>query len=282
MTSLHSHISILKRCVYLFAALMLSSATLFAHDMWIEPTAFVPDAGKIIGLKLRVGQDLLGDPIPRDPALIDQFITVDSTGRKPVVGRNGADPAGLVRVAAPGLLVVGYKSNPSPVVLPAAKFNQYLKEEGLEAIAELRARRNQTGNEAREVFSRCAKSLVSSGTPTDADADRSLGFTLELVALKNPYTLRAGEDLPVSLAYEGRPLSGALVAAMNRLNPAAKLTARTDKNGRVSFKLPETGMWLIKAVHMIPAAAGANAEWASFWASLTFELKSSAVEAVAR
>src|SRR5262249_59072349 len=125
MTSLHSHISILRRCGWLFATLILSSASLTAHDMWIEPTAFLPDAGRIIGLRLRVGQDLLGDPIPRDPALIDQFISVDSTGRKPVIGRDGADPAGLIRVATPGLLIAGYKSNPSPVVLPAAKFNQY-------------------------------------------------------------------------------------------------------------------------------------------------------------
>jgi hypothetical protein len=29
-------------------------------------------------------------------------------------------------------------------------------------------------------------------------------------------------------------------------------------------------MWLIKSVHMIPAPAGSGAEWASFWASLTF------------
>jgi uncharacterized GH25 family protein len=282
MTSLHTHMSTLRRGGWLLATLILSSASLAAHDMWIEPTAFLPDAGKIIGLRLRVGQDLLGDPIPRDPALIEQFVSVDSTGRKPVVGRDGADPAGLVRVAAPGLLIVGYRSNPSPVVLPAAKFNQYLKEEGLEAIAELRARHNQTGNDAREVFSRCAKSLVSSGIPTDTDADRALGFPLELVTLKNPYTLRAGEDLPVSLTYEGRPLPRALVVAMNRLNPAAKLTARTDNNGRVTFKLPESGMWLIKAVHMIPAAAGANADWASFWASLTFELKSPATGAAAR
>src|SRR5215813_6612927 len=128
MKTLHSHSSILRHCCWLFATLILSSASLVAHDMWIEPTAFLPDAGKIIGLRLRVGQDLLGDPIPRDPALINQFISVDSTGRKPVVGRDGADPAGLVRVAAPGLLIVGYNSNPSPVVLPAAKFNQYLKE----------------------------------------------------------------------------------------------------------------------------------------------------------
>jgi len=272
----------LKRFGSLFVALLFSGASLAAHDMWIEPTAFVPDAGKIVGLKLRVGQDLLGDPIPRDPALINQFISMDSTGRRPIIGRDGSDPAGLVRVAAPGMLIVGYRSNPSTVVLPAAKFNQYLKEEGLEAIAELRARRNETANEVHEMFSRCAKSLVFSGVPSDSEADRSLGFPLELIALKNPYTLHAGADFPVSLTYEGRPLPGALVVAMNRLNPAAKLMARTDTNGRAAFRLPEPGMWLIKAVHMIPAAAGSNADWASFWASLTFELKSSAPGAAAR
>ena len=49
-------------------------------------------------MRLRVGQDLLGDPIPRDPSLINQFIVEDAAGRKPVVGRDGADPAGFVRV----------------------------------------------------------------------------------------------------------------------------------------------------------------------------------------
>ena len=59
------------------ALLTLSAVPLAAHDMWIEPTSFLPDAGAVIGLRLRVGQDFLGDPLPRDPALIDQFISVD-------------------------------------------------------------------------------------------------------------------------------------------------------------------------------------------------------------
>jgi uncharacterized GH25 family protein len=256
-------------------ALLVTAAPLAAHDMWIEPTSFIPDAGKIIGLRLRVGQDFLGDPIPRDPALIDQFISVDSTGRKPVYGRDGADPAGLMRVADSGLVTLGYQSRPNSIVVPAAKFNQYLKEEGLDAIAELRARRNQSSNEAREIFSRCAKSLVRSGMPADVQADRALGFTLELIAQKNPYLLQAGQDLPVTLAYEGRPIAGVLVVAMNRTNPMAKIMARTDKNGHVTFRLPEDGIWMIKAVHMVPAPDGAKADWASFWASLTFELKTS-------
>ena len=283
MTIVHSLSLMLRRCGWLVVAgLVLSVASLAAHDMWIEPTAFIPDAGKIVGVRLRVGQDFLGDPLPRDPALIEQFVSIDSTGRKPVYGRDGADPAGLLRVTEPGLLIIGYQSHPSPVVLQSTKFNQYLKEEGLDAIAELRASRKQTGSDAREIFSRCAKSLLLSGTPAKAEADRALGFTLELVAEKNPYALHAGEDLPVSLTYEGRPVPGALVVAMNRANPMAKLTARTDKNGRVTFKLPQDGTWLIKAVHMIPAPAGANADWASFWASLTFELKSSATGVAAK
>ena len=283
MTIVHSISSVLRRSGRLVVAgLVLSVASLAAHDMWIEPTAFIPDAGEIVGVRLRVGQDFLGDPLPRDPALIEQFVSIDSTGRKPVYGRDGADPAGLLRVTEPGLLIIGYQSHPSPVVLQSTKFNQYLKEEGLDAIAELRASRKQTGSDAREIFSRCAKSLLLSGTPAKAEADRALGFTLELVAEKNPYALHAGEDLPVSLTYEGRPLPGALVVAMNRANPMAKLTARTDKNGRVTFKLPQDGTWLIKAVHMIPAPAGANADWASFWASLTFELKSSATGVAAK
>ena len=264
--------SMFRRLALLVVAIVSSRASLVAHDMWIDPTTFSPESGQIVGVRLRVGQDLLGDPLPRDPALINQFVFEDAAGRKPLVGRDGGDPAGFLRVATPGLLVIGYRSNPSAVELTPEKFNQYLKEEGLEAVAALRARRNETGAKAHEVFSRCAKSLVLSGSAKEGQADRPLGFTLELVAERNPYAIRAGQDLPVRLTYENRPLAGALVVAMNRLNPSEKLSARTDHDGRVRFRLPRGGMWLVKAVHMIPAPAGSNAEWASFWASLTFEL----------
>jgi uncharacterized GH25 family protein len=275
MTSQLFRRSIVRRPVWLVVvvAIALSRASLFAHDMWIDPTTFSPESGQIVGVRLRVGQDLLGDPIPRNPALINQFVFEDSAGRKPLVGRDGADPAGLLRVAVPGLLVIGYHSNPSAVELTPEKFNQYLKEEGLDAVAALRAGRNETGAKAREIFSRCAKSLVSSGSANEKQSDRALGFTLELVAERNPYSIAAGQELPVRLTYEGRALAGALVVAMNRQNPSEKLTARTDKDGRVRFRLRPGGMWLVKAVHMVPAPADSNAEWASFWASLTFELR---------
>ena len=159
-------------------ALVLSAAPLGAHDMWIEPSSFIPVAGQVVGLRLRVGQDFLGDPIPRDPELIDQFVSVDSSGRKPVYGRDGADPAGLMRITDPGLVVLGYQSHPKPIVLPATTFNQYLKEEGLDAIAELRQRRNQTTNEAREIFARYGYAPLP---PSELDNQQLAGRLWELL-----------------------------------------------------------------------------------------------------
>lgn len=252
-------------------AILLGTGPLFAHDLWIEPTSFSPEPGQLIGVRLRVGQDLLGDPVPRTAALIKDFVFEDKTGRRPVLGRDGLDPAGYVRSEHPGLILIGYHSQPSRVELPAEKFDRYLQEEGLERIAAQRAREQNTGASVPEVFSRCAKSLLWSGKPEAAEEDHPLGCTLELVAKRNPYALGVDEELPLCLTYEDRPLAGALVVAMNRSNPAEKQAARTDDGGWVRFRVGADGLWLIKAVHMVPAADGSQAEWASFWASLTFE-----------
>ncbi len=258
-----------------FAALLLllvSAAPLAAHDMWIEPTAFTPEPGVLLGLRLRVGQDFLGDPLVRDVKLIDRFVVSGKDGVKNVLGREHADPAGLLRPSDPGLLIVGYQSTPSPVVLPPAKFQQYLTDEGLEPIAALRASRGQTDAEAREVFTRCAKTLVLLGPAAATQKDQVLHFILELTAEQNPYVMHAGETLPFRLTYQEKPLAGALVVAINQREPSVKVSARTDRDGRVHLALGKPGAWLIKAVHMIPAPAGSASDWASFWASLTFEL----------
>jgi len=256
------------------AALALGAAPpLLAHDLWIEPTSFSPRAGEIVGVRLKVGMNLAGDPVPRVPELVNQFVVASAFDRKAVSGRSGGDPAGVLRVDGPGLRVIGYYSNPSWIELPPEIFNAYLKEEGLDSIIAVRALRNQSGASARELYSRCAKSLVLSGSADEAEGDRTLGFPLELVAERNPYALRADEDLTVRLTYEKRPLAGALVVAINRANPAEKVSGRSDRDGRVRFKLRPGGMWLVKAVHMVAAPAGSKADWQSYWASLTFRVE---------
>ena len=256
----------------LAVSVALSGPAAWAHDFWIVPTSFFPQPGQTLGVALRVGEHLVGDPVPRDPALVKTFIVAHAAGRQEIVGRAGMEPAGALRVAAPGLHVVGFHSQPIPIELPPEKFNQYLKEEGLDAIVDLRRRRGQADASAREIFSRCAKSLLLVGPPNEETQDQVLGFTLELVAERNPYALRRGQTLPLRLLYQDRPLAGVLIVAINQMKPAEKLSARSDKNGRVQFNLRPGGMWLVKAVHMVEAPPGSHAEWASYWASLTFDM----------
>ena len=260
------------RSIALLTAVLAASASLSAHDFWIEPTGFMADIGRVLGVKLRVGQDFHGDPVPRSDALIGDFVVVDAGGRRQVVGRDGSDPAGLLRVTSQGLMVIGYRSRPSPVTLPADKFSEYLKEEGLDAVIAARARSQASQRDGREIFSRAAKSLVRSGAMGSGAGDRALGFPIELVAERNPYQMRVGEPLPVRLTYNNAPLAGALVVAFNQRHPFHKLRVRSDRDGRAAFTIDEPGPWMVKAVHMVPASAGSNADWESFWASLTFEM----------
>lgn len=259
-----------RSVVPIVVSVLLAGARLSAHDMWIEPMTFLPKAGDLVSLRLRVGENLIGDPLARDSRLIRDFVVHDADGHRPVVGRDGSDPAGLARVAAPGLVAVAYHSAPSVVDLPAAKFNQYLAEEGLDAITAKRAAERKTDSGARDAFIRCAKSLLWVGAPTGVHRDAVLGLPLELVAQENPYALGADRGLTVRLLFEGRPLGGVLVVAMNRRTPGNSQRVRTDHQGRARLQIDAGGTWLIKAVHMVPAGAASGADWTSYWASLTF------------
>jgi uncharacterized GH25 family protein len=176
-----------------------------------------------------------------------------------------------------GLHWIGYQSNPYPVALEAAKFEDYLRDEGLEAIIESRKKNGQSAAPGRERFYRCAKALLD--TPSAAPSTlfaTPLGFTLELVPGRNPYSLHAGGELPLSISFRGKPMANILVVAMSKDDPEKAVRARTDAKGRATLRLARAGFWLIKAVHMEPAPPDSGVDWESWWASITFELPRSA------
>jgi uncharacterized GH25 family protein len=239
-----------------------------AHDFWIEPESFRPAVGQKVPVHLYVGMDFKGDPAPYIPEWFERYVYVDAQGEKPVPGLPGDDPAGTVPITAAGLTVIGYRSTKFSVSFDTAEeFEKYLIKEGLERnLALLKGKPSQ--GKITENYSRCAKALVMNGTAATA-ADRVLGFRIELVAEKSPYTDKG--SIPFRLLYENRPLAGALVVAFNKAAPLDKLKARTDPDGRVILDIKRRGTWLVTAVHMIPAPRGSDAQWESIWASLSFE-----------
>jgi uncharacterized GH25 family protein len=252
----------------IFVALLCVPATLRAHDFWLEPSNFHPAVGDNVTVSLRVGQQFVGDPVPRVHTLIDAFKATDSAGWRDVSGSENEDPAGYLRIEKKGVTVVSYRSTANRVELPAEKFNQFLAEEGLERIAVLRAKRGESSKPDRERFFRYAKALLLTGNPSSAPARKAIGLRYEIVPDSNPWS---SSPFRVRVLFEGKPLRGALIVAIHRDYPQARATARSDAAGRALLKLNRSGVWLVKSVHMVAAAPGTDADWESLWASLTFE-----------
>lgn len=252
-----------------------------AHDLWIEPSTFRPAVDELVWVGLRIGHPLTGaEPVRRNSRNLERFVLRGPGGETPIPGLDGREPAGWIRPPAPGRYAIVLRSRDAVSVLPGPAFESYLLEEGLEGVSAERARRGEIGAPGRERYSRALKALLTVGGPRDLNgdgtnlaADRPLGLRLELIARADPWTLKAGDTLPVELRFEDRPLAGALIEAMPLgAELAAPLTARTDAEGRAAFTLPTTGPWLLSAVHMVPAHVAEEEDWESVWTALTFSL----------
>ena len=243
-----------------------------AHEFWAEPSRFVLAAGGPIGVRLCLGDGFEGASLPRNPARIERFVATGPTGALPIVGRDGADPAGFVRLSMPGGYVVAYGSNRAFTEIPVAEFERYAREKGLERIVAARGAVPARAGKVREAYSRHAKALVRVGTADIGAFDRPTGLRLELVAESLPESAAGAVLSSFRLLYEGKPLAGALVTATKPGTAEPGLAARTGVDGRASFRLRSPGMWRLAAVHLVDPPRKLDADWESLWASLTFEL----------
>jgi uncharacterized GH25 family protein len=255
-------------------AAALDCAAARAHEFWVEPSTFTLESGGRLGVRLCVGDGFEGWSLARNAGRIEKFVATGPAGEQPISGLDGSEPAGVARFTAPGEYVIAYRSNRAFTEMPAAKFDEYLRDKGLDRIIALRAKQGADQRRVmREAYSRHSKALIRVGNAGRA-MDRRMGLRLELVAAPE-LSPADGDDLHTyQLLYEGRPLEGALVVAARPGTSDDDLKVRTDVRGRASFRLPASGMWRVAAVHMIRAPRNVPAEWESLWASLTFEIPS--------
>jgi uncharacterized GH25 family protein len=249
-------------------AILLVAASARAHDFWIEPSTFHPTPGATVSVALRAGQHFIGEPVPRMSPLIERFVVRQGGDEEEMAGIENTDPAGFFRADGRGTAVIAYQSRSTFVQLPAGRFEDYLREYGLQRIIDARTRRGERAKPGYEIFSRCAKSLLA-GRASSSDATKPIGLRYEIVPDADPTYGNA--PFRGRLLYEGRPLPGALLTARLHGDPQVRLTARSSATGAFTFPLPRPGIWLITSVQMADAPRGSKAEWESVWASLTFE-----------
>ena len=171
--------------------------------------------------------------------------------------------------------MLALERNWSYIKLEPQKFEDYLREDGMDYIIDERKRLDETNKEGRERYSRFIKTLLQVGNKTDVTYKKVVGLKHEIVPLENPYTKKVGDSLKFQILFDGKPLVNRAVFADNRLGDKIsnqKLT--TDKNGRITVKINQSGLWLIRLVVMQRCKIDcAEADWESFWSAFSFGVK---------
>lgn len=257
---------------------LLLAAPAGAHDYWLVPETYRPKDGATVPVRLFVGEHFKSEQEVAYSAKKTPLVRlVTAKGAAQIEERKeGTKPAFGFTMSGTGSAVLRVDRDWSSITLKADKFTAYLKEEGLDEIVKARAAAGESEADGKERYRRCLKTIVQGGGKPDDTPSKPLGQVLEIVPLKNPYALKAGDELPVRVEFEGKPLAGFKLTAHHRTGEElTNATATTDKTGTAVLKLPKAGPWIVRGVHMrrvteknpTPAA-----DWESFWASVTFEL----------
>jgi len=269
--------------VWLISIFWLAASALptEAHEFWLAPSQYLAGPGKALEIRALAGTGFRGEEKPWSPPHCVRFVA--RTAR--VLDLSGAASPGDLAWArfAPsdaGGAMLAFESGFTPIELPAAQFDAYLEDQGLDGPLAARRRAGSGAGPGRERYRRAAKAWL--GGQAGDRAFSAAGLPLEIVPLSVPGV----EDLfRVRVLWKGRQLSGALVKAWRApLGKGGAITdgatrdsigvawrGRTDASGGVAIPLAQPGEWLLSVVHMEPCSERSEADWESTWASLTFE-----------
>jgi uncharacterized GH25 family protein len=268
-------------CVMLaaFPGGICGPSTCQAHDFWVQPTEYWLRPDTAIPMTLQVGHGPFRQRSPIQVSRIVRFAAIAPDGT-PIdlrgnlhLGGNTEDAD--VRFRAPGAYVLVLETDDrAQSHLPAIRFNDYLKAEGLTAALAQRERTHRMDADGSENYSRRAKSILQVGLPGAGSQDqvtRPLGLPLEIVPLVSPYAQPRPASFPVRVIYEGRPLAGALLKLTNLAQDAAPLeTHRTDSAGHAVFTMPSRGAWLLNVIWTKPLPDSRETDFETVFSSLSF------------
>ncbi|WP_232362637.1 DUF4198 domain-containing protein [Salinimonas chungwhensis] len=250
--------------------------TAFAHDFWLAPGQYISETPTSVSIQFKVGHkeninnwNLRWDTIVALRSYNSDGVTDLAAS---IIPKSDLLPgAAKTPTLQPGTYVIGFESYHSVSELVADKFNSYVKDEGLKAIAEYRQSNGLMNSTGIELYSRKAKTIVQIGDELTANATKPVGHTLEIVPLQHPYDLANDGSLSVKVLFRGQPLQHAKIDALplNNATHTAQ-SARTDNKGHATFKFNKKGPVKLNVVWGVPLQNNNRADFETYFSSLTF------------
>lgn len=257
----------------------LSAAFIFcgiaaAHDLYLIPDKFFVAPGESLMISVHNGDSFPASEGATDPSrlLNPQLSDGAAFADFRVLGKA---THGFARVTRTGSVYASVHTMPRTFELPAEKFESYLKEEGLSHVLARRKETGQSGKPGRETYSKYAKVLLTSGAPDRGWAE-PVGLTVEIIPEADPSALQPGQTLPVRVLFRGQPAGDVQMEkawAADRSPGVRTIVGRTGADGRIRIPIDKAGRWRLHTLVMEATKDASVADWESFWASLTFEVK---------
>jgi uncharacterized GH25 family protein len=121
-----------------------------------------------------------------------------------------------------------------------------------------------------------AKTVYAVKNPGGDSFSKVLGYSMEIIPLKDPNTLKVGEMLPVKVLLEGQPARTMVFgtyAGFTEAQDTFAYTTRTNTEGIAEIKLIHPGTWLLVAKHQEAYPDNEVCDTISKAASLTFNVR---------
>ncbi len=172
-----------------------------------------------------------------------------------------------------GTYLLSMQSGAAIVEMDSEKFNDYLKEDGLENILEIRTKTNTLDKPSKEFYSHQVKLFMQVGAKTDDTFKKKTGMRIEIIPKQNPYLLKSGDYLQCLVLFNGQPSAHQMVKVWNKIgNTTFQQNNYTENDGTLKFPISSKGPWMVSTVIMTPSEKP-GAEWQSFWSSLVFGIE---------
>jgi hypothetical protein len=260
--------------------LTLGASVLYAHDLFIRLDSYFLGPNITVSVRVINGTFFKSENwITRDR--VTDISMVTAAGRVRIdttqwsASRDSLTTLLTVRTGAPDVLVLGASTKASDRRLEAADFDEYLKVDGIPDVLAAGGQNNELGLAAWERYAKHVNAIVQVGDVSNGPFDAVLGYPGEIVALVNPYPLRAGGTMRIRCLVNDRPVANQLVivGGDGRRGPIADRSMRTDAAGELSFSITEAGSWFAKTTNMTRVRGTPELDFLSQWATPTFGVR---------
>jgi uncharacterized GH25 family protein len=251
------------------------STGVIAHETWLLPESFDPEAGASATLLMTSGMAFPALDSGISPVRIKEAVLSQNGERSLLVPAGGRVNA-LELSAAPkaGTACAWVVLNPRILEIKADAVAHYLEEIGAGDAVWTAWEAQPEPRQWRESYSKLARTYLRGAGESGGEAcwtDKSIG-RFEILPLADPTSLAAGDTLQLQLLFDDEPLARQAVGLV-RAGDAPNALAHSNAEGILTLSFASAGQYMIYATNL-RAVAGDGFNWQSDFTTLTLQVGS--------